>query len=138
MASLTAIRTGLATNLSALADIQVSAWMLANPTPPTIHVFPASATYDLAMQRGLDRWTLTVQAFVAAVSDIGAQKLLDALLASSGARSVKAALESDQTLGGAASAVRVTGSSGYKIFAVDGRPPVLGAEWQVEVLATGT
>lgn len=135
--TLTQIREGLAANLAAIDGCQVSAYMLSNPTPPTVHVYPGDIDYDLAMHRGLDKWTLTVQAFVGMVSDQGAQVKLDAFLAPSGATSVKAAVESDKTLGGLVSDLQVVSCSGYRVYARESGGPVLGAEWTVEVLASG-
>jgi hypothetical protein len=111
--------------------------MLANPTPPAIHVFPADVLYDLAMVRGLDKWTFTVQGFVGFTTDIGAQVTLDLWLAPSGSGSVKVALEVDATLGGLVADTTVVDCSGYKVYVTEGRTPVLGAEWTVEILATG-
>jgi hypothetical protein len=133
MADLTAMRAGLAANLATLTDIQVSAYMLANPTPPTIHLYPADTEYDLAMARGLDRWYFTVQVFCGVTGDIAAQVRLDAFVVSA-----KPAIESDQTLGGSASSAQVLTFSGYRTYVFEGRPPLLGAEWRVEVLATGS
>lgn len=130
--TLAAIRAGLAANLAAIPDIQVSAYALANPTPPCVEIVPSSIEYDLALSRGWDRVMVTVRVFVGMTSDIGAQKLLDTFLAGSGALSVKAAVESDVTLGGACDDVRVQTSSGYRVYGAEGR--LLGAEWEVEVL----
>lgn len=138
MADLTSIREGLAANLSALKDVQVSPYMLANPQPPSAHVFPADISYDQAMVRGVDQWTFTVQAFVGLIDAKGAQVKLDALLAPSGSQSVKQLLEVDRTLAGVVADLHVTGCSGYRVYPRDPNPPVLGAEWTVSVLATGT
>lgn len=143
--TLTQIRTGLATNLQSLigtSELQVSAYMLANPTPPTIHLYPGgqetAIEYDLAFGRGLDRWSFTVQAFVPLSSaDTDSQQTLDAYIAPAGAQSVKAALESDSTLGGLVANVNVVSCTGYRVYVREGGTPVLGAEWLVEVLATG-
>ncbi len=138
MASLANIREGVAANLSTISGVQVSAYMLANPTPPSLQVFPAEVEYDAAMARGLDRWTLTVQAHVGTQTDVGAQKKLDELLAPSGSSSVKAAAESDRTLGGVVSDCRVVSCSGYRVYVHPSGTAVLGAEWTVEILASGT
>lgn len=137
MTTLAQVREGIALNLSTIADVQVSAYMLGNPTPPAIEVVPEQVTYDLAFQRGMDQWNVTVRAFVGLTTDVGAQKRLDLMLASSGANSVKAAVEASPTLGGAVDDLRVTRASGYRTYTFEGRPPVLGAEWAVEVFATG-
>jgi hypothetical protein len=73
------------------------------------------------MGRGLDKWTFTVQAFVALASDIGAQVKLDAFLAPSGSQSVKAAIEADGTLGGIVADTSVVSCTGYRVYARDGR-----------------
>lgn len=136
--SLTLLRQGLAANLAALTDVQVSPYMLANPTPPAVTIYPSDVSYDLSMHRGFDLWTFTVQAFVGDTADIGAQVNLDQFIAPSGARSVKTLLESDKTLGGACSDLQVTSCTGYRIYLREGGPPVLGAEWHVTVYAPGT
>jgi hypothetical protein len=131
------IRRGLAANLERILGVQVSPYMLANPTPPAIQVVPGEVEYDLAMGRGLDQLILNVQAFVALGSDIGAQQQLDEFLDGTGAKSVKQAVESDKTLGGSAASARVTRSTGYRAVLRDSGGPVLMAEWEVEVLAKG-
>ena len=131
------IRAGLAANLGAIADVQVSAYMLGNATPPTIHVFPEEVEFDGAMGRGADTWRFTLQAFVGLVSDQGAQKRLDLMLAPSGATSIKAAVETDRTLGGLEVDARVVSASGYRVYVQADGNPVLGCEWSCTVIATG-
>lgn len=139
MASLSDIREGLAANLAALDGVQVSAYMLASPQAPSGHIVPDFIAYDSAMGRGHDDWRLKIQVFVSlAGGDRAAQVRLDSFIASSGSQSVKALVESDKTLGGIAEDVRVVSCSGYQLFVFDGRPPLMGAEWLVDVLATGT
>ena len=130
------IRSGIATNLATVTDVQVLAYVLSNPTPPAFAVFPAACDYNQAMARGLDRWTFTVQAIVSAASDQDGQKQLDTYLAPTGSTSVRAAIESDRTLGGVVDNLVVTRVSGYQLYA-DERGANLGAEWSVEVWASG-
>lgn len=137
MASLTDIREALAANLASITGLQQSAYLLSNPTPPAAEVQPSEIDYDAAFQRGMDEWTLIVRVFVGVSSDIGAQKRLDGMIASSGASSIKAAVESDRTLGGAVDDLRVTRCTGYRVFAREGGAGVLGAEWEVQVIARG-
>lgn len=139
MADVAAIRQGIADNLTAAfgPDVQVSAYMLAEPTPPAIHVFPGPVEYDQAFGRGLDELTMRVQAFVALVADQGAQINLDKFLAGSGAYSVKAAIEADRTLGGACHDAHVTAHTGYQQYQPAGGGPMLMAEWTVLVRAEG-
>jgi hypothetical protein len=131
-----AIREGLAANLAVIKGWQVSAYVLMSPTYPCIQVFPAPATYDLAMVRGLDSLPFTIQALAGAFTDQAAQMNLDQLLAPYGAMSVKQAVESDRTLGGAAEALQVTDSTGYMQL-VSGGSPTLMASWTVQILAKG-
>ena len=140
MSTLADIRAGLAANLSTLLGVQVSAYVLANPTLPVIWIRPSSASgtdYHRAMQDGAEDWNMLVQAYVGTVSDIAAQKKLDEFLASKGATSVKAALESDRTLGGAAEDLIVQSCSGYLEYARPDGSTALGAEWQVLVRTAG-
>lgn len=137
--SLASVRAGLAANIkAAIRDAQCNGYLLASPTAPGFEVEPSEVQYDLAMGRGVDEWTLIVRGFVGDASDIGAQKQLDAWLASSGAVSVKAAIESDRTLGGAASTLRVTQAAGYRKYGAPGSNiTYLGAEWTVVVDGPG-
>lgn len=129
-ASLSDIRAGMAANLATLDGIQVSPYMLASPTPPALHIIPASIEYDQAMARGVDLLVFTVQVFVALGLDQAAQIKLDEYLAPTG---IKAALESDRTLGGVVADVRVSGLSSYDVVALPDRGQMLAASFRVEV-----
>jgi hypothetical protein len=133
------VRHGLAANLATIRfsnGIQpaVSPYMLSNPIPPGLQVFPGPLSYDLAMGRGLDQPTWVVQGYVAFTTDIGSQTLLDELCAPTGVSSVKTAVEQDRTLSGAVSTLQVTGMSGYRIANTDTGSLVV-AEWDVTVWA---
>jgi hypothetical protein len=136
------IREGLAVSLGSIEDVQVSAYVLGNPTLPAIEVVPGwegkdGIDYDKTFKRGLDALVFTVRAMVGTPTDIGAQKRLDRMIAPTGADSVKAAVEADGTLDGLIHALHVTECSGYKAFARDGGTVALGANWRVEVWADG-
>jgi len=139
VSSLAGIRAGLADALDAIPDLQVSAYMLAAPTPPCVHVFPGGPAgeidYHATMGAGLEEWPFTVQLFVALTLDQGAQVNLDRYLESTGSYSVRAALEADLTLGGVVDNLFVRECTGVEVFKLDGRPPLLGAEWHVTVRA---
>jgi hypothetical protein len=136
------IREGLRASLDTIPGVQVSAYVLGNPTLPAIEVVPGwegkdGIDYDKTFKRGLDALVFTVRAMVGTPTDIGAQKRLDRMIAPTGDDSVKAAVEADGTLGGVVEDVRVTECSGYKAFARDGGTVALGANWRVEVWAEG-
>lgn len=144
MGILADIREGLAANLAAIPDLQIPerGYMLSNATPPTSEIFPGGPAgrieYDRAMGRGLDKIPFTVRVLVALASEIGAQAAMDDYLEPTGARSVRAALSADRTLGGAANSLHVVSCSGPQQFLPEGKPPLLGAEWFVDVYANGS
>lgn len=134
--SIATIRAGLAANLSRIVDVQVSPYVLSEPTPPTIQIRSGDVTYDRAMNRGWDEVTMIVQALVPFSSDGGSQAALDAMMAPNGSTSVKAAVESDLTLGGACDQVHVVSCSGTQLATIAG-VAVLLAEWTCIVYANG-
>ena len=134
MADIATIREGLARNLERIRDVQVSAYMLASPVPPSIHIFPATIDYDLGMQRGLDVVHFTIEALVAFGLDVGGQQRLDRLLSPTGLDSVKEAVESDRTLGQMVQDLRVERMSSYRMVTIPNQnDQVLAATWLVRV-----
>lgn len=133
------IREALATALKTIPGMQASAQQLSNFTPPCALVVRGPVQYDLAMEGGLHHWQMRVQVMVAMASDKGAQMVLDQFLDSEGDRSVKAALESDTSLGGLVSDLHVTGANGEQVYVRDqglhqqGGQPLLGSEFTVEI-----
>jgi hypothetical protein len=134
VATVKQIRAGLADALSAIQGVQVSGYMLAAPTPPCVFVSRGPIEYDRAMGRGHDDWTFTVTALVAFSSDRGSQINLDELVAPTGARSVKTALETDKTLGGIVDNVFVSEATEERIYEAAGKPPMLGCEWTARII----
>jgi hypothetical protein len=140
VSSLAAIRAGLVTNLNTLKttyrDMQISPYVLSNPTLPGIWVKPTQGSvteYHQAMRNGQETWSITVQAFVATGGDKAAQIILDELLATSGPTSVKAAIEADLTLGGATDDLIVRRCISYQEYQRADGTLALGAEWIVEI-----
>lgn len=127
------VREGLAAALREIQGVQAMAYVLGSPTPPFAQVMRGPLSYHEAMGDGTSTWTMLVRVFVANVTDIGAQKKLDEFLSVDGARSVKAAIEADPTLGGKVADLIVTGASGEQEFVRDQGGPLLGSEWTVEV-----
>jgi hypothetical protein len=131
------IRAGLAANLSVLPDIQVSPYLLANPTPPVVCVIPGETTWDYTYGRGYDQLTMRVQLFVSLNLDVASQQTLDKYQAGSGALSVKQAIEAEETLGGVADSTSVVSTTGPQLFTRADGVAVLMAEWNVQVIARG-
>jgi hypothetical protein len=127
----TRIREALAASLETL-PIQVSPWMLGDPTPPAAHVIPGPVSYDAAMHRGHDDMTFLIQAFVALSTDVGPQQLLDPLMNGEGTLSVKRLVEVDPTLGGLVDDLLVSERTGYQQFNSASGAKLM-AEWTVLV-----
>lgn len=116
------------TNVHAYADTY---------SPPVVFVYPRSVDYDAQMARGGDEWELVVRA-VAQNLDRNGQVFLDNLANPSGALSVKALLEADQTLDGLARGVRVVRMENYQEYVFEGRAATWGCEFVVFIEATGS
>ncbi len=130
------VRQGITDNIeAAIPGIQVSGYLLSNPTLPCAVVMRGPIAYDQSFGGGLHQWTFIVRVYVANLSDIGAASKLDAYLAPSGGLSIKAAIEADKTLAGAVQDLHVTDADGEKVYTRDSGGPVLGSEWTVEILA---
>lgn len=100
MTTLTQIRDGLAANLLT-AGVRSSATVPDNPTPPLAYVGIQNIQYDGAFQGGLTTYNMIVSVIVSRVDERSGQVKLDGYLNSAGSTSIKAAIESDRTLGSA-------------------------------------
>jgi hypothetical protein len=131
MATVSGIRAGIAANLASVTGLRVSATMLDAPRPPVAMVYPDTIDFDLNARRGADTFTFIVFVLVGRADDRTAQNRLDGFV--SGPNSVKAAIEADRTLGGAADTCRVTSMRNYQQVSV-GETVYLGVEFEVEVV----
>lgn len=138
-ATLAEIRAGLETRLATIPNVNTAAYMSDSPNDLTLQVMgPDLIEYDLAMHRGLDRWTIIIQAFSGSPDSTAAQENLDSWLAPTGANSVKAAIEGDATLGGIVQGARVMRSSGYRVYDFPNQGgKMLGTEFFIDVYNTG-
>lgn len=135
MASISDLRAGLATNLATITGLRTSATVPDQINPPIAVVMPASITYDTAFARsGGDEYEFTVMVIVGRVDERMAQNKLDAYCSGTGGQSIKAAIESNRTLGGKAFDCRVTTLRNYNQVTV-GDVTYLAAEFVVQVYA---
>lgn len=132
MASVTDIRTALATAMGTISGLRTAATIPDAPRPPQAIVVPDRIDYDLDMARGADRFYFTIILLVSRADDRASQNNLDAYI--TGAGSIKTAIESDRTLGGVVNTCRVTQMRNYAAVSV-GEVLYLGAEFDVEVVA---
>lgn len=119
MASLIALRAGIATRLATINGLRAHEDVPDVVTPPAATVRPAPETFiqwDTTFARGSDDYTFVVTLFVSRASDRQGQLALDAYLAGSGTKSIKAAIEGDETLGGLAMWTHVVEARNYGPF----------------------
>jgi hypothetical protein len=76
--------------------------------PPCAVVGQLDFTFDIDNARGLDQANVDIFVIVQRFSERAGQDKLDTLLAGTGPKSIKTALESDRTLGGLVNTLRVT------------------------------
>jgi uncharacterized protein YqfA (UPF0365 family) len=103
-----AVRNGLKANIATIKGMRVYDLIPDVIVPPCAIVGQLDLTFDLNNSRGLDQANVDVFVIVQRFSERTGQDVLDKYLAGSGAASVKAAIESDLTLGGACNTLRVT------------------------------
>jgi hypothetical protein len=105
---ITEIREALASNISSVANLRTAALVPDLINPPIAIVNLNSIDYHNDFRNGVV-YNFTVQVIVARVDERNAQKRLDLIASPSGAGSVKAAIESNRTLGGRIDDLIVTG-----------------------------
>lgn len=138
MSDIKAIRAALAVNIDTVLNagekwIGVSPYFLSSVMLPSVQIVPDHIDYDIANARGGDVLFITVQALIADNFEQSAQDRLDRLLAGSGPLSMKAAIESDTTLGGLVDDLRVVSSDDYQVYTPQGQGASLGADWTVQI-----
>lgn len=134
MTTLSELRTGIATNLATISGLRTASTVPDQPNPPIAVVIPRTISYDTTYGRGMDTYEFVIIVIVGRVSERTAQTTLDAYCNPSGASSIKAAIESDETLGGKAFDLRVQEMRNYQSLAV-GEVTYLAAEFVVQVIA---
>lgn len=126
--SISALRAGAQTNLDTISALRTVYDYIPDTAPatPSAIVGNVSIEWDEANSRGLDTATFSVYVVVSRMSERSGQDTLDALLAGSGAGSVKTALEAGGTLNGSCATMRVTRATpisismgGVEFFAYD-------------------
>jgi len=116
------IRDALGTNLQTITGLRVYDTLPDVVIPPCAVVGQLDFTFDVDNARGLDQASTDIFVIVQRFSERTGQAKLDSLLAGTGPKSIKTALESDRTLGGLVDTLRVlsadagTYSSGDQTF----------------------
>jgi len=118
MASIRAMREAIATNLSTVDGLRTAAIIPEDPKPPVAVVIFDRVEYDSAFGRGLDMYLFKVVLVLGRVNTRGTEEALDGYLSGSGSTSLKAAIESDRSLGGEIQDLRVTSGENVRELVV--------------------
>ena len=137
LGSIADIQAGLVNNLSNVESLRASVDYGQQILPPMALVgWPTEILYDDAA--GEQKITVSVSVYLATASGHGAALNLQPYLEAWGDSSIRAAIESEPTLGGAADSthvVRMSGAGAVDVAGPDGTVPYMRATWEVEVLA---
>lgn len=132
-----AIRLGLATAVGTIAGVQTQQVVPDSITPPAW----SSGEVEIDFNRtfgaggtGLHEILCKGRLYVSRADATAGQINLDAYLAVTGAKSVKAAIEADLTLGGVCRTLRVERMHGYGQYTV-GADEYLGAQFDIRIWA---
>jgi hypothetical protein len=108
MADISTIRDGLAANLATITGLRTAAQIPDQPNPPIAIVQLQRIAYDGAFKGGMTTYDFVVSVIVGRVAEREAGKRLDAFASSTGASSIKRAIESNRTLSGVVFDLRVS------------------------------
>ena len=134
MASITNIRSGLATRLATITGLRSGPTIPDNVNPPYAIVAPTSVDYHRAFSNALSTYNFTVTVVVGRVSERTSQNSLDAYCSPTGTSSIRVAIEADRTLGGVVFDTIVTGMRNYGSVVL-GENTYLAAEFDIAVQA---
>lgn len=134
MASITNIRSALATNLATVSGLRTSAEVPDNPSPPIAMVNFDSIEYHSAFNNALNTLQFTISVIVGRAAEREAQRKLDAYVSPTGSQSVKAGVESDRTLSGECQDLICTGVNSIGSIVINDQT-YLACEFQVTVYA---
>jgi hypothetical protein len=98
--SITDIRDGIEANLETITGLRGYSEIPENPSIPAAVVNLDSVDYHQAFKNGLTQYNFTVSVIVGRFNARSAQQNLNEFADSTGGNSIKAAIESDRTLGG--------------------------------------
>lgn len=135
LALATQIETYLGGTATPLEGLQVVAYWNNNPTPPSIDVYPADPFQEAFRMRGDMDMRFIVRARVHTADEEAGQKVLMAMMNSSGDNSMGQAIMQDKTLGGKCGGLGIEEVGGFQLMVdVGGEGSYLGALWTVRVV----
>ncbi len=131
-ATISAVAEGLKTRLATISGLRCYDYQPEQTNPPFAFVNLNNITYHAAFQGGMQEMEWTVTVVVGRWVDRQANARLDEYAAYSGAKSVRAAIEADKTLGGVCDTLVVQSSASISSLEA-GDADFLLVEWQVTV-----
>lgn len=131
--SISNLRAGLADNLKTIPGLRVVETLPDLVNPPMAMISLDSIAFNKQNQNSMAEYTFKISVVVGRVSERVAQQNLDLLVAPEG-NSVKAAVESDRTLGGYAYDVFIPALTAIGAIQINGID-YLSAEFSVQVFA---
>jgi hypothetical protein len=133
MADVTTIREGLATRLATITGLRSFAYIPDAVAVPCAIVGLPGIDYLQAMRSNIVRGEFPVRVLVSRASDRAGQGALLDYMDPTGTKSVKAALDADNTLGGAASFAVLTSCKPPGVYTIGG-VDYLGVEFLIDVM----
>ena len=139
MATMAQIRDGLKTTISNISGLRVYDTVPDQAINFPVCLFiPTSIEFDLAMQRGTDRYEFELTVAVQRADSRTAQDKLDAFVTGSGSSSIRQIIYNNSSLGLSDTDARVTGMNNYaadvSLNGIDG----VGANLTIEVFTKGS
>jgi hypothetical protein len=131
-----AVALGLAANASAAQGLNVLDYASDAITDNAFQVAEIDIDFDATFGRGSDTANITCRVFTSRADDKAGQQKLRDFMSGGGVYSVKKAIESDRTLGGACDDLRVVSAKGNRLFIV-GDARYYGVEFTVFVIGDG-
>lgn len=110
-ATATQVLTGLKNRLATINGLRVFSYQPPNITAPMAFPVITQVNYHRAMNGGLVVYECVVYVIVGRYTDDRANADIDGYLAFSGPKSIRAAIEGDETLGGVAQSLTVASST---------------------------
>ena len=118
-ATVTEVKQGLATALGAITGLRAFAYQPDQLNAPIAFPTLDNLLYHRTMRTALTEMSFTVTVIVCKADSRAAQSQVDPYVSASGAQSVKAAIEADQTLGGKVDSLIVNSAGGYQVISAE-------------------
>lgn len=134
---LNAVATGLETQVREVAGIQPYDYVPDALAGKSFLVCEIDVDFDKTFRRGMDELMVTCRVLIARRTERDAQRKLREFMAGGGMTSIKAAIESDKTLGGACDSLHVQRMSGNRMFTV-GEKRYYGVEIYIKIVGSGS